>query len=709
MDYLPAITITAQHAERTEGQEIRFTLTADPAPSQSTEVKICVSQGNADYLTDGTPSPECDIAGPVDHTTNRVLAKIAFSAGSTSEELILQTEDDATGEPDGTIAAALLQLPGDTYTAGDPRTAEVAIKDNDALTLNVEPMPLRQARISWNLLPQAEGYDLEIQREGGTWTNPPTVAYTAEDSERIVDLDHILEIPAGTKLGTADGNFEFRIRAHQTVAGLKQYTGYSQTIRIVENPLTAPGGRAYVPNNVGTASLTWTPESNATDHVVQYRSLDSHGETIKPGSTPCTDRSSATPVFHNHDAWPIMPNWPNYEETAQTKALTGSPSEITGLTNCWLYALQLNYEVTDAAGTGKIKVFSANDAYVWPSPTKFPAANQQVATYPFFGHHASRTFNYAICTHTFEDDATTTNTNEQDRWVDIINEAFQKWSTATTGFITVSPYSPVPAGACASGPSDPTVPDYAFHMRLLMMADDQYNEVRMFDLTKGARIYSFPEFKSDVFKICITEADACVTSFTGYSALDPNDIQRRLDIAKALERRNLADRWNILFKYIPEASEGNLEPGEAIQSVDISFNKSGFKTKETALNMPHQESGNQLYLPTSSRYNTCSPDIPEPPGFNALPYEHEPYKAYELALHEAGHALGISSFNYVDFVTTLGGVSYHVAHPTIPDSAMNYDDEVRHPRAGADFAEPDCSPHPLDVMAIYALYQNALP
>ena len=53
-----------------------------------------------------------------------------------------------------------------------------------------------------------------------------------------------------------------------------------------------------------------------------------------------------------------------------------------------------------------------------------------------------------------------------------------------------------------------------------------------------------------------------------------------------------------------------------------------------------------------------------------------------------------------------------MSHPTIPDSALNYDTEVSKDYAGSleDFKrvenEPGCSPHPFDVMALYALYQT---
>ena len=57
------------------------------------------------------------------------------------------------------------------------------------------------------------------------------------------------------------------------------------------------------------------------------------------------------------------------------------------------------------------------------------------------------------------------------------------------------------------------------------------------------------------------------------------------------------------------------------------------------------------------------------------------------------------------------------AHPTIPDSAMGYDkytppwaEALLNPNPEDPrglYKEPDCSPHPWDIMAVEALYQNA--
>ena len=58
----------------------------------------------------------------------------------------------------------------------------------------------------------------------------------------------------------------------------------------------------------------------------------------------------------------------------------------------------------------------------------------------------------------------------------------------------------------------------------------------------------------------------------------------------------------------------------------------------------------------------------------------------------------------------LSNSSYHrslsdaVAHALIPDSVMNYDHDIDQIPD-----EPECSPHPFDIMALEALYQTVRP
>lgn len=115
-------------------------------------------------------------------------------------------------------------------------------------------------------------------------------------------------------------------------------------------------------------------------------------------------------------------------------------------------------------------------------------------------------------------------------------------------------------------------------------------------------------------------------------------------------------------------------------------------------------------VPNGVRFNTCFDDgvvsMTQGPKRNDNGSSDFMF-AYAIAVHEAGHALGLSKFDYSNFVALLGDQSHNVAHPTIPETVMNYDREM--PDWVPDQyrpAEPDCSPHPFDVMAIYALYQN---
>ena len=64
-------------------------------------------------------------------------------------------------------------------------------------------------------------------------------------------------------------------------------------------------------------------------------------------------------------------------------------------------------------------------------------------------------------------------------------------------------------------------------------------------------------------------------------------------------------------------------------------------------------------------------------------------------VHESGHALGLSDF-------AIRFDLYPVSHPTVPDAVMSYDSKTR-------VDEPDCSPYPLDLMAIHTLYQAVGP
>ena len=84
----------------------------------------------------------------------------------------------------------------------------------------------------------------------------------------------------------------------------------------------------------------------------------------------------------------------------------------------------------------------------------------------------------------------------------------------------------------------------------------------------------------------------------------------------------------------------------------------------------------RLPLP-GARFNTCFNDASDDLG-----------KAYTDMLHEVGHLIGVTD-----------------PHPKFEDTVMNYDQDVFGSGDNAK-REPDCSPHPIDIMAVYALYQT---
>ncbi len=81
-------------------------------------------------------------------------------------------------------------------------------------------------------------------------------------------------------------------------------------------------------------------------------------------------------------------------------------------------------------------------------------------------------------------------------------------------------------------------------------------------------------------------------------------------------------------------------------------------------------------------------------SFNPCPNTNDNYNnPYSSLVHEAGHALGIRAASKKAADSRLQG------HPSITDSIMNYSTVTG-------VVEPDCSPHPLDIMAIYTIYQT---
>ena len=322
---------------------------------------------------------------------------------------------------------------------------------------------------------------------------------------------------------------------------------------------------------------------------------------------------------------------------------------------------------------------------MWPS-ADFPGNGEKVGTYPFFGHHPNREYSYLICPSDFP-------AEHRNTWYSLIENAFEQWEKATNGFIKMTR---VPLGPRLSSCSDESI-----SMEQFVITDDQQSEVRMLDLSEedGESIWRFPELKSDVFKgICAPKADACVTSFTGYTGIGYDHSARQAILlllqGEELDLLDYPKIHNLLRRHSHDRQAEN-----QLQSVDVTFNRRDDDGDERfQLPMPSDPNSGDLHIPSRVSFNTCSDDL--------FPDGDDPdqgYRAYMTAVHEAGHALGLAdiTINPFAFLLSWSLPPYETAHPTIPDAAMNYDSKV-----ASNLREPDCSPHPFDVMAIYALYQK---
>ena len=110
----PVVTIAAKAGSVSEGGDAVFTLTADRAPDADLTVTLAVSEtGDGDHVAASDEGP----------------ATLVIPKDATEAVFTLATVNDDADEPDG--AAVVTVEAGAGYTAGDPASASVEVKDDD--------------------------------------------------------------------------------------------------------------------------------------------------------------------------------------------------------------------------------------------------------------------------------------------------------------------------------------------------------------------------------------------------------------------------------------------------------------------------------------------------------------------------------------------------------------------------------------------------
>ena len=600
--------------------------------------------------------------------------------------------DTATGTPS---AGAVTQP--DPGTTPDPMTpvvdipdcGSVATRDHTAPTgLNVIPLSGHQVRLTWTgSTDSTGGYTVEFNPHGANWpekvpdSNKKSVVQKVTSTGPIktcldFSLDSMISRAPQDGDGLADhAAYDIRVRASKTVS--EQLVEYvSETITIIDTPITDANGHspeAEIGPNPGQAQVRWTSVRDVLDDA-RY----ANGKYILRRRRVADDRAS--------DGW--RPNVFHATDFGDTEETSDTEQPMYGLVRDKIYALQLIYLSDDDDQTNDTKVFAARNSYVHPSagPILVPGSRSgtKFAGFPVYSPMASSTYDYFICTDTFSGNRT-----RLKAWVGYIKHAFSQWDLATNNVVNTvyrgescTDYSSLVREAqvevlAALTDHSLITEDVASDREKIVKAlesliqhrwyldvastladDSDANEIMMFDdyqaYPQGGPLY-----------FAFTEA-------MSKAPVDPN-VPNGEEIGEFGNRLGFVASTNC---WGPSVSENKGAVACAYPSKRASA--AGWTTDIFLLRTQVDHDPLVILGGDDISFNKC-PDIPD--YFVWLPRDDQDnmgMSVYGTLIHEAGHALGIDH--------PIGNVS---SADTVMTTGVSY----------------SCSPHPLDVLTVYALHR----
>ena len=539
--------------------------------------------------------------------------------------------------------------------------------------LDLTPLNLRKAKVSWlkprNNLPNTK-YEVTIKPLGSTDLSK-VHREVASDNNITIALDNVL--PSLTDLvGLQEPPYAYEVyvKALSTGTGISD-TGFAEQLIMIDTPITQADGKSKLA--YGMATLAWNAVDSPEVLGSAYANGNYHFRYRRMGGQ--LDSNYWDPTIYLND----LP-------TGYVGNKTSHVIPFLNLND--IYAIQLKYDLITPTRT--TRVYSARDVYVWAAPpsdaehgNQFP--EDRLASYQFFGHWPDRQFHYTICENTFDPTA------DQTPWTQMINHAYANWQATSAKLITVHPNTatcefPVPVLAGLFNidtPGDYSPDDTSFGM--VMSTFNRTNQIYMVNVAdwRDNPVEYAKVTLNEVF-LCIFSAPACVISSDYYNTERSANLK--------------LDRSRFTLK---------MQPG----SVDMLINREKLGRTSRPNFDPRNVPGiNQVYDDDDIPFNTClNRDGSRVSNLNTD--DAGTFFPYKTVVHEVGHTLGLSGYQLrkviEDLTTSQQEASYVMSHPTIPDSTMNYDSRVRRNHvSGIVRFEPDCSPHPFDLMALYALYQT---
>ncbi|MDE2902395.1 MAG: hypothetical protein OXP73_05135 [Chloroflexota bacterium] len=466
--------------------------------------------------------------------------------------------------------------------------------------------------------------------------------------------------------------YGLRVRAVDTDA-TPNLEADSDMIIIIDTPVLKAIGssRDVNGNREGSATMNW-------------KSLE---QILDPDSPSNYAGGTYHLRYLEHEDAPGQAGWrvdkfkkiPGSETLAfETATTTGTSTTISSLTPDRIYAIQLIKR--DTGPSDNIDVFAARFVFVWPYHTT-PDDGARVATFPLTPRLTEQQFRYTICGDTFGP----IGNERRGDWEELIKRAFAQWSTATAGLVT-SGHALI---SCAFGTADD---DGEVHTRTTIvnairvlvpgsLPDDVLANVTDFVAQLQGRqvipnLSASNRGRSEVFMYDDIDPNIAHVVASGAFFEIADDIGYWRD-CWFNEVTSQAGRTSYVYQP-PRMCASSIRINDKT-TTDIMVRRGAYD------HSPKHQFGRKIA--------SDNLEVPaENASFNMCRNKADNYKdpdnhgsAFTDMLHEVGHALGIGGGE--------GGRKHEREHSSVADSVMNYQQE------------PDCAPHPLDVMAVYALYQ----
>ena len=632
-----------------EGDSVEIEVTLNAAPGSDLEIPIQVTRVSAE-ATDYT-----------------VGASVTFAGTSDSATLTVGATDEPAVEGDETIRLGFGDMPSGGVTAGTPNTTTVTIKDklpqlakptgpglNDGI--DVVPLPERKIKLVWNYVPHATLYYIDYRPLQGTGLVPYPVYAPSTSHEFDLDdiFDHKYFSPYPYRA------LEFRVRALDTKGPIRyRDSEHSDSFVVIDTPIFEADGDGV--SSSGNPRLEWRGiPSVAVLGIRDYLKL----QDFRGGSYSLRYRK----FRGDHSAPGWLPEKAGFETDDTTVATSDSWYEFKdneSLDVEEIYAIQLRYE------TASQRVYAARDVYVWPSST--PAYGERVGSFPLKYVKNGNSFTYHIC-----NEIGLSGSPLSAGWKSLIRSALGQWETSTNRLVTMrynsrecADYGTYVGDLTAKIASDYAPPSVYPPPPPIRLDDDDIRVLREY-LENLQDMTQVREKDHDQNEIKLVN----VSGFNWLKDVGAlPELARDVGLSRCLFEKNVQG-CAISRDYAEEDTE----------TIDVVLGEIEIMNTYTNEGIPYPP-----VPPNEVRLNRCIPDSP----------------AYEIMVHEAGHALGIRSIDDIGSRTTKTDEElYRYSHPfggLLKEIRRNSKDTVMsYSSAGL-----RCSPHLFDIMAMYALYQTA--